>query len=403
MSGCALVASLSLMLAPELPPLILGPHNVDGLAIDLDIHHGQDGIELPEDQEETIGGFTAANINDTDANGEVDAGQQAVTNEVDLMKMIIRKPTKDVGHGTKLKLKRLEGSARVWESASKGTEVVMDKEYEYGELPKTVWVEAMAPSSSLRDMVFEIEYAGLTDKVKATGVWAELEAIAHERMTLDALKANAPWNDFTNPPETTFRSVTGGGHLGLVPVTPDDRQSGRILNAIAFQFRVIPPGVGRNESQTIVKFDNTRQVTLKTWRQAIATNDILQMQNPKTITHPGDLANDDSAGDGSDLPTALDHFFCVDTPGYTRIAGGIAPEGYRYYYKFNAYEFLRIRVDGTRPGGDVVSGSRASAKHPWHVAHQLGADADFNFFRTTGDTTESAGTNDIGPGHTTLP
>ena len=388
--------------------------NGELIEIDLDIFNGQDGAEVPDDKEVTLGAFTVANINNTDGNSSsngapgIDRDQATVPGEVDLMKMIIRKPSRNIA-GVKLTLTKESGSAKVYSANTKGTEITLPHEYTYEEIGEgvTLWVEATAPSKDVRDIAFKIVYSTADDSVNATGIWAQLEAIASTNQTIAALKRQPGWSELTNPPETLLTS-SSSGTIGLNPVK--NRDLGGITNSIAFRFILFPPGIGRGDSANVVKFDVARQVSLVTYRTniappfAIVPNTFKELLVFTNNDNPNDDVND---LDESPAPTTKDYFFSADTPGFVNISAPLDGAFFQYRYQFNALEYIRVSVLGTRPTGNQMAGSRASDKSLWHVSHTikdvLNSESNDEFFRTTGDTIQTAGVNDIGADHVTLP
>ena len=97
------------------------------LKVDMDIANGQGGSLIDEDNEETPGAFTVANLNDTDGDGTVDKDDSDVSatangrDEVDLMMLVLRKPEPDLGD--KVKFKVVSGDVKIWEESKKVTEV----------------------------------------------------------------------------------------------------------------------------------------------------------------------------------------------------------------------------------------------------------------------------------------
>ena len=143
--------------------------------LDLVIYNGQDGTMVNESEEEIVGAFTVANLNDTDGDGIVDNNDDIVTavngrNEIDLMQLDIRRPDPDLGGTVNISI--LSGSVKFWGARTKGVPVTTIN-FATTTLPRTLWVEATAFSKSVRDIVLESEYRGLKDSVKATAIWAD--------------------------------------------------------------------------------------------------------------------------------------------------------------------------------------------------------------------------------------
>ena len=358
------------------------------MKVDLDIYNGQAGSEVVEDKEESIGAFTVANLNDTDGDGIMDKDDNSVKatangrDEVDLMQLIIRKPEPDFGENVKLKV--ISGDVKLWEESTKETEILLTNgtvEFPTSTLPKTLWVEALAPSSSLRDIVLELEYRGCRDTVKGTGIWAVCTGIKHENSD-----SYADWPDI---PTNVKNFIDDSGGFGL-----RYDSGGEYRNVITFQFTVYPSGIGAVNN---VKFDITRQIHYSDVTKRDGLPDIISSEEwPSDIEMPND---DTWNGDESSAPSAKDHMYCEDRP-----SGGSKqrPESFLELNSQNDFkEFMRIRLDGTIPLGETVQGSRCSDYTNWHCRHLIIRDGVpsggvVNTNRSTGDTIET-NENDIGP------
>lgn len=104
-----------------------------------------------------------------------------------------------------------------------------------------------------------------------------------------------------------------------------------------------------------------------------------------------ELPNDDSegmTGESWSISTA-NHFFSYDAPGPNGAA-----QGHIWYWEHNFLEWMRVRVDGVRPAGEAIDGSRCSSKIGWHNKHELLNENDV-WVRTTGDQLETD-VNEIG-------
>lgn len=366
--------------------------------VNLIVSNGQDGAPVEEDAEETVGAFTVANRNDTDGDGVIDNSDNNVTataagrNEVDLMALDITRPA---GPATdKVSVRIAGGRARLWQTATKGTLVPSTNgvaQFALSDLPKRIWLEATTTSAVLRDVAVELDYKGDKDTVKATGVWADLTATAHDNRSAANLFADPIWQDTPTPPRDRIE-LSGG--VGLRPI---DATNGA-RNVILMQYTVRPIGI---ENVPFVKFDVTRQIAVKNYGVDGPIRPIDEKAFPATDEQP----NDDDRGDvnaddvdESDTPTATGHFYSEDRPGIN------GPEAqYRdEIFRLNALEFIRITFNGTSAEGNVVGGSRGSDKFAWHTRHAWHIDANTGWYRrTTGDAAESA-ENDIGPGHINL-
>ena len=318
------------------------------IEIDLDIFNGQDGAEVPDDKEVTIGAFTVANINNTDDNSDakgapgIDRDQATVPGEVDLMKMIIRKPSRNIA-GKKLILTKERGSAKVYMASTKGTEVALPHEYTYEEIGEgvTLWVEATAASVTVRDIEFKIVYSTADDNVKATGIWALRSSFKNK--TTDLF-----WPEAKSPPKGIFDQR---GKFGLVPPGPFPVG---ITNGMGMSFDIEPIGVS---SEPGVKIDISRQVEFRAW--FVDGGEISHTEGLKWPS--GDISNDDALDDDEGVAPPNSTVYVVDFPGLKE-ARAVSEQ---FILRINANEFVRIRVDDKRPTGNVLSGSRGSNKQPW--------------------------------------
>ena len=234
------------------------------VSINLQIADGQGGSFLkgkeedpkadpkaPEEETEP-GAFTVANKNDTDGDGKVDSGDGDVKGELDLMQMKINphtnaKPDDPV-------VLAVPGNAKLWKSADKKAGEETARQWKAGQLPITVWVELLEPSSAVRAEAFTLTGGGVSDSVNATGVWAEKDSV------FVALPPN-PNVAFADLDE--LRLLNGVLKLGLGtlffdigrvhPFTPNVHG---IQTGILFQYKVCPHDIG---SEKKVVFDFCRQ------------------------------------------------------------------------------------------------------------------------------------------------
>ncbi len=371
--------------------------------VNLIIYHGQSGAEVAQDVEETIGAFTVANLNDTD--GDQDLDQDGISEgrdiddarvnpvdpakgrvEVDLMRLIIKKPINDVGGNVKLTV--VSGGAKLWAQHIKVDEVVLtggSVEFPTAELDKTIWVEARSPSSALRDIVLELEYNGKKDRIAATGVWATLSRVRDDRFVngVDVQLADflRDFPELAGPP-LVLTNLYGG--VGLRPSLQVEGPG----NAILMEFKLMPPGISQ---QPNVKFDIGRRV------QSFIAEVTLNGRNVEATKFPVNLedANDDPpAADESETPTASDLFYSFDAPGPIDKFAGLSK---RLVLRLSFLEFARVSFNGARPEGNGVHGSRCSDMFAWHVKSDLIVDQNRIWVRPTGDEKETE-TNNVGPG-----
>jgi len=324
--------------------------------VDLDIHNGQDGPEIAEDNEETVGAFTGANLNDTDGDGTLDKDDnevKATTNgrdEIDLMKLIIRKPDPDAGG--KVKLKVIASSVKLWEKATKETAVTLSGgavEFDTTDLPKTLWVEATAISGAIRDIELELDYKGSKDKVKATGVGAEQTGFINTGTDL-----------FADTDGTAIQeSITSAGiPFGATAVSPIT------ANGMLMEFKVKPDGVG---SEPGIVFDIVRQKENKAWLiDGKTVTEVIQKEPsvfPDTFPTKDEEPNDDTVPTDEDNDPKNNHIYSEDFVGFR---SDIAFAD-RAVSRFNFNEFVRVLVNGGAFANQngAIEGSRCSSKIPW--------------------------------------
>jgi hypothetical protein len=347
--------------------------------VNLTIYNGLEGTgggqQVPESVETTRGAFTVTNIQDTNGDGIKDKDQNPVEatpigrDEVDLMKMILHKPE---GKGVKpndnvelIKSGPNKDAVKLWDSSTKNKEIPPthppDKwVFKVKDLPKEVWVEIREEDPKklkMRGITFTLKWFENYDKVKATGIWAEVTEVKHDRA--DAWNAQV-WPDM---PQNVRDFIDNSGGFGLRRYQDIGWRYG---NVIGFQFTVYPPGIGNEEG---VYFDITRQIHFHD--RCVPRN-----ANPNTFPNienwPNrvELPNDDRRNiDESDRPSAQNHMYSIDTPSFAE--GGWGGNTFLIISDNNFLEFMRVRFDGTKPEGETVQGSRCSDYFPWHAAFFL--------------------------------
>ena len=111
--------------------------------------------------------------------------------EADLMKLELQRP--NVNAGGVATLSGIGGSVKVWAKSTKETEITLPATYDPGSMDPTVtlWVEATAVSSGIRDIKLQWEYQGHKDRVMATAAWAQKTTHSPEEGTSSPLKKAA--------------------------------------------------------------------------------------------------------------------------------------------------------------------------------------------------------------------
>jgi len=393
---------------------------------DLIVHNGQNGPEVSEEKEETVGAFSVANLNNTDSDEHTvgdppttqpfidkdEDGSNAanqIANEKDMIKVIIKKVTSETiagsvtlemtGDGTKVKL---------WKKQTKEDGLETDREWTVASLPDgglVRWIEGLDKSGTVRDIDVVLKKKGAgggfadgaqLDKAKLTFVWTEQSGFERWERTYVQLTTVEPWKtawkNVTDPPKGPLKDIFDG--TGLKARKPVG--TGGFHNVMVMKFKIEPQGV---ENEPGVKFDVSRQraSNVKFEAPAGTWHTVEQTAWPSN----DEDANDDSGNvDESKVPNADHEIFVFDPPGLDNFPLGSVKVLFRANYR----EYLRVRFDGQRPtsGGDSSTwGARCSPKYDWHVIHTLIPDGATMYKRDTGDAAQSA-SNEIKAGHISL-
>lgn len=327
---------------------------------DLAIHSGQAApSSVPDKDEEKIGAFTVANLNDTDGDGNIDNVDDTVkritdgTDEEDLMKLVIKGP--DQG---RIKLTLVSGQVAYWEKSTKETAIHVQGSAVFidcADLPKTLWVEATNHSNNLRDIQMKLGWESPEgqliddlDSVKATAVWAVKTSVK---------KANGDvlWPQAKDPLKDTFINDLGG----VFGPNFTTAQSGSFHFTIGFEFTVHPSGIGM---QPLVVFDFTRDIAHKDW--SINGTSVEQEIIGDDVFDSGDVSDDDKFDRGTDVVPTDNRIYTLDAPGDPH---QLAEINEQVVSRNNFEEFVRVSFDGFRPTGNNDDGSRCSENLPWHA------------------------------------
>lgn len=358
--------------------------------VNLTIYNGNAvTVAVRESDEESVGAFTVANLNDTDGDGTTDKNDTSVKqsaagrDERDLMKLVIEAPSGIPGN---LVLTRVSGTVKIWEQRTKEIEIPLTSnkfEFPASQSPYTVWIEGTAVSNTVRDIEFKVgweESPGTLhddlDSVKATAIWA-----TNTDKHFDP--SDTLWNEAGDPLRTNFNQSVQkfGKNFNSITIF--------IHYTIGFEFTVMPSGLQNHAS--IIKFDIGRQKEQTEWAiQGSQTNP----QNTPWDTFPPrvDESNDDVGNGDEDLTPRNDHLYSFDGPAVQKAAHPLVDE---YIKRANFFEFVRVSFTGSAPGGNNDNGSRCSPKEPWHMWMWLDSQGPLN--------QEKPGEiNQVAPGHLTL-
>jgi len=371
---------------------------------------GGSGFPKSEVEKYSVGAVCLVNWNDTNGNGVPDHEETNITdnalgrNEVDLMKLVIR--PRDIGLNLSgdVTLTQISGnSIRLWTSPVKnsGTEVPLPLTVDAGNLPMTLYIEALAPSSTVRDIVLEAEFAGETDRVSATAVWVELDKVYHENSQQIDMQLLNEFGCVENLLEAnydaekdTYFGLGKPVRVATIPGGPSQtviHQKARVL----FQWQLIPA-----DAYNLITIDKARQRHTNNWRLELKEpsgydckfihQEILFPFNKST---PED--NEKTNDDGRYRPNICREFsfdsngryFSWDAPGLVMnqefLEGDNFPQFWGYSNdKTNFLEWVRVAPKGYNlnipfEGLGKIVGSRASDKVPWSYGRYSAKDNGF--------------------------
>ncbi len=374
------------------------------------------GQLLMGDDKKMIGAVTVVNLNNTDADFnsdgsdivDLDDNSVAVSpgttigrNEIDLMKIVIRKrdPSGPLS-GSGNVIFKAPPSVKLWLNATKEvpvtvppggititpTELATEKVY---------YIEAITASSSMRDIKFEIEYNGHNDYALATAVWVDINTstqVWSSNTTVPVLGVDLPDADNIWMKESVNNSwvSASGQHYGfgphysgqpyygssttyqhaLTPILPgiqDKENGGRIL----FEYTVKPAG-----AEALVEFDCARQKKARPYQ----IFDFIETPLPLApINFPFETgknieyANDDgnSISDEDNVPKNS-KIYSADRPANWIIQPTSPDLGFKINkITFIEYVRLQIKGKGSSAVGDGLFGSRCSNKVEWHCVYYL--------------------------------
>jgi len=371
------------------------------LSINLQTFSGQDTSRaVPEDEEETVGAFTIANLNDTDGDGIVDNTDQivqkadnagaGVEDEVDLMKLIVTGPNTG-----RTKVTVVSGAIEFWENSTKETKITKEDNaifIDAADLPKILWVEATNHSNALRDIELRLGWESPEqrlldnlDTVKATAIWV--------KPTVNGILTSGQLPDDADDPKiiNAFEQILNG-RFGIELLLPPIS----IANySIGFEFEIFPNGAGSEPSVTI---DLSRQRESILWLFDGQWFGNPQENFPNGDIPNGDIPNDDSLSEelfsDEDNTPKNHHIYSIDNPSIP--FGNFAKNRVtRAVKRGNFKEFVRIRFD-RKPFSEengVKQGSRSSDFLKWQFRGDLSFDNIWNL---------TEGQNILGAGHQPL-
>ncbi|MBK7936960.1 MAG: hypothetical protein IPJ82_07600 [Lewinellaceae bacterium] len=389
-------------------------------SVDMCIYNGISGQLVPDNEEETKGAVTVANLNDTDGDLIDDIGDplilsllpgQGLNDDIDLIKVVLHPVPAIQGQKVWLKLNKSGSGVRLWRYSDKkeleGGEVKFSTfldgkpavEFSPQELPLTLYLETQNHSTAVRDIELVMKYNGMEDVVTATALWVKNTRIWKTR---EPCPSSPPCIGIENP------EAGGSGNARLVGldagylqnlinidrVSIDGSRYGHGFNSkdsnsdkgfggrILFEFLIYPTNVDFF-SQFNVQFDCTRQRRTRTMK--VTHGGTPGNTSSSVVDFPANMdeANDDPSGsvDEDNTPTYVDvsfdgfpkgwRIYSWDRPGITDIEDG---QTYAFWATKNTFkEYVRIQINNNFPGynmnEDGLLGSRASNKIDWHCVY----------------------------------
>lgn len=158
--------------------------------VDLHIYKGISDLPIPDADEYIIGSATIANLNDTDGDEIIDGDVKEIeitshngrgeTNDKDLIRLSLRRPNGSLNN-EEVKLSFPKGGSKIklWKFRNKMEAAKLI--YKCSELPIDVFVEALQPSESVRDIEIKMDYKTQSDIVSITAIWVEFKKSWHTR------------------------------------------------------------------------------------------------------------------------------------------------------------------------------------------------------------------------------
>ena len=335
----------------------------------IDVQHKEIGLNAPLDRDLSGGRVTHCGMD-----------------EVDLMMLKIVKPQPDLGGDVVLSVN--SGNVKFWTESTKKTEVALTNgklSIPVDQIPAEgmiLWVEAVDKSTAVRDIELQLEYKGVFDKVRATGIWVEQTDVKHDKDDQD-------WQDITTPPGPLSQYPLPLRY-GLNPIIPP----GVHVNVIGIQYTVFPAGI---QNEPNVYFDVGRRKDRAYWVKNDGQWSLMPDTTHELFPAQADASNDDSREDDeSAAPNANGHIYVRDTP---LMANLLINDEIRYVGNFLEYVRVGIGNNFSDPSGNRVSGSRASTFYAWNSWISLIWDAQTQSYKrlTSPDDPETQ-ENHIRPG-----
>ncbi|MHC5058045.1 MAG: hypothetical protein ACYTKD_25575 [Planctomycetota bacterium] len=380
-----------------------------------------DGTE----DEENVGAFTVANLNDTNGDGypDNDDTHRPVTkngnlgrDEQYLMKLTLWKPCHDMGGSVRLTV--VSGNVKFWPDETKSGGEITDLEIPVSTFSGdslTWWVEAREPTTELQGIKLKYEYRpegaadylGAHDVVTATAIWVASSEDYHVYgiPALETLTDNLSYNQvLARMPQDFSGGTDSDAAFEFLKEwknqncdSDEDDVVGSLVgkhtvnNGVIVSFRVIPHNIAELPDEYFVDFDIGQQVQTRGYfvsgrnptllypgsgPAVMAQEDEKARHHfPNEVDRDNEISNDERVPDTTQpwnyseswYPTLEGgHMWFVDHPGFSW--GPRSEDGDIVFIgRMRARTFVRVAF-GTDAGlaGSPLAGSRASTMVPWH-------------------------------------
>lgn len=352
------------------------------------------GLPLLAEPKFTKGALCLANKNDTNGNDVVDKDETNISanglgrNEIDLMKLVIRPRDISISLSGNISLTKATGgpAIKLWRTSNKALstdEVSLPATINTNELPLTLYVEALEPSESVRDIVLTASYGNKQDRVRATAYWVVLDITYGETTDDPDLIALGVNNCIIKA--INDNSEGSASKYGFGKFLNNRKLGGRIL--FEWQVKPIDP-----LAYDLISIDGTRQRSTKNWSLDMKVPNFVgpdckfvlkEMKFPFNDNMDNELPNDDSYQGFKTTCnfqiTSNGKFFTWDPPSVALPEEKEKKDPFPLYRAFvddktDFLEYIRIAPKGYEfnppfLGPGKLLGSRASDKKPWANAY----------------------------------
>lgn len=341
------------------------------------------GNGVSEEDELIPGAITIANLNDTDGDTVPDYmdndGVKANINgrdELDLMKLIVEYEG-DVPQNCEVKVSlKKEGNIIFWQDFRKENELE-SLEFDFSELPVTVFIEAIAVSEDVQDIKIEA-FVGDNkhDTVKATAIWVDqvVKYVDGEEPNPDLL-VNSVLATVIKDRIDKGNNLYGLGYFK----NGDDVTSygGRIL----IEFNLFP----HQAKDLGLYFDITRRLDEESGKIISGSNSFSD-DSDDAFELQVEMPNDDRHNTDEDVLTSSPKFYSYDGPSdplvYPNWVSGSTTDSYTKWIG-DFREFVRVSFnpiphdiiieedESELVEGELISGSRCSPEIIWELGRVL--------------------------------